>query len=403
MLARVRTHEKLIALCGATFIVMAGQGVQSPVLPLYAKAFGVGTTLVGLTVSIFAVARLMFNLPAGMVADRFGRRAILVTGPVLTSIGMFGSAFAGSIWTLMAWRFVAGAGSALYMGGAMVYLIDIAQPHQLTRYVATNQWALSLGVAMGPGLGGLVADRWGLSAPFAMVGVMTLVAAAYTMLRLPETLGLRSTAEGAADSRADSNTATARSIALSRPFLLLAFVSLTIFIIRGGMRGTLLPLYADEAIGWGPREVGLVFTGTGLITLFTLPPSARAADAIGRRWVIIFSGVVAGIGCLVIAGSATAIGFVLGNIVLSLGTGTAGPAPAAFVADITPSHLRGVMVGWYRSAGDVGVIIGPLLLGLIADQVSIAAAMVVAGVLVATAGAAFFIGNAGHPAAGRQR
>ena len=67
---------------------------------------------------------------------------------------------------------VAGAGSAFYMSGAMIYLIDIAPPEKRTRYVATNQWALSVGVALGPGVGGVIADARGLSAPFTVVAVL---------------------------------------------------------------------------------------------------------------------------------------------------------------------------------------------------------------------------------------
>ena len=420
---RFRAEEKLFVLCGATFIVMAGQGIVSPVLALYAREFGVGTTMVGLTVTVFALARLLLNIPAGMVADRFGRRVILVGGPVITAVGMIGSGLAGDIWTLLAWRSVAGAGSALYMGGAMVYLIDIAKPEQLSRYVATNQWALSLGVALGPGLGGLVAERWGLAAPFLVVGATAAAAGVYTLVRLPETLDRTSTgpADGAADGapvgaaggdraddRADDRSGgsappqTVRGLALSRPFLLLALVSMTIFVTRAATRGTLMPLRADEAIGWGPREIGLVFTATGALTLFTLMPAARAADSIGKRWVILFSGVTAGIGTLIVAGTSGAAAFVIGNVVMSLGTGTAGPAPAAFVADITPAHLRGMLVGLYRSAGDLGIILGPVLLGLLADRTSIALSMTVAGCLVAGAAVLFFFGNATHPAAGRR-
>jgi MFS family permease len=60
---------------------MAGQGVTGPVLPLFARDFGVATSTVGLTITFFALARLIFNLPAGYMADRFGRRLLLVGGP----------------------------------------------------------------------------------------------------------------------------------------------------------------------------------------------------------------------------------------------------------------------------------------------------------------------------------
>ena len=397
IITRLRDAQELIILCGTTFLVMAGQGVVSPILPLYAKDFGVGATMVGLTLTVFALARLIVNVPAGMIADRFGRRILLVGGPLLTSVGMFGSGQAGDIWELLAWRFVAGAGSAFYMSGAMIYLIDIAPPLKRTRYVATNQWALSVGIALGPGIGGLVGDAYGLSAPFHLVGVLAIFTAVYAGFRLPETRGSASEEEAASTEPPISTW----SFVTSRRFLLVAIATATIFMTRAGTRGTLMPLHADDALGWGPAEIGVVFTATGVMTLFTLMPSAWAADTIGRRNVICFSGVVAGIGALVVGLFASPTGFVIGNVVMTLGTGTAGPAPAAYVAEIAPPERRGLAVALYRSAGDIGFLSAPPLLGLLSEATSLPTALVVSGAVVAIGGLAFFLGSAGDPAAGR--
>ena len=365
---------------------MAGQGVVGPVLPLYARDFGVSATMVGLTLTVFALARLILNIPAGLIADRLGRRVLLIGGPILTSIGMFGSGFAGDIWSLLIWRFVAGAGSAFFMSGALIYLIDIAPPDLRARYVATNQWALSVGVALGPGIGGLVAERWGLAAPFHLVGVIALFAAVYAVFRLPETR--RSSSPERKD---ESPAREAARIARSGPFLAIAFVTGTIFMTRAGTRATLVPLHADETLAWGPGELGLVFTVTGVMTLFTLWPATWATENIGRASVILFSGMTAALGTFVIGSSSTPMWFVLGNVILTLGTGTAGPAPAAFVADLFPERMRGLGVGLYRSAGDVGFVLGPPALGWLSDNASMSVAFQTAGCLVGAAGVYFVL------------
>ena len=365
---------------------MAGQGVVGPVLPLYARDFGVSATMVGLTLTVFALARLILNIPAGLIADRLGRRVLLIGGPILTSIGMFGSGFAGDIWSLLIWRFVAGAGSAFFMSGALIYLIDIAPPDLRARYVATNQWALSVGVALGPGLGGLVAERWGLAAPFHLVGVIALFAAVYAVFRLPETR--RSSSPELKD---ESPAREAARIARSGPFLAIAFVTGTIFMTRAGTRATLVPLHADETLAWGPGELGLVFTVTGVMTLFTLWPATWATENIGRASVILFSAMTAALGTFVIGSSSTPMWFVLGNVILTLGTGPAGPAPAALVADLFPERMRGLGVGLYRSAGDVGFVLGPPALGWLSDNASMSVAFQTAGCLVGAAGGYFVL------------
>jgi multidrug resistance protein len=397
LLTRLRASEELIVLCFATFLVMAGQGVVSPVIPLYAKDFGVSAAAVGLTLTVFALARLIVNVPAGIIADRYGRRILLVGGPIITSVGMIGSGLADSIGELLVWRFVAGAGSAFYMSGAMIYLIDIAAPEQRTRYVAINQWALTVGFALGPGIGGLVGDRYGLAMPFYVVGVMGIVTAVYAVVRLPETRDQAA----ADDPAADGESMSTWSFVSSRRFLLVAVASATIFMTRAGTRGTLMPLHADDALGWGPAEIGVVFTVTGLMTLFTLMPAAWAADHISRRFVIGFSGVFAGLGAALAGWFVAPVGFVLGNVVMSLGTGTAGPAPAAYVADIAPPGKRGIAVAMYRSAGDVGFLAAPPLLGLLAEATSLSTALVVSGSIVALGGVVFVVGSRADEAAGR--
>ena len=394
----IRHNQELVVLCGATFLVMAGQGVVSPIIPLYASDFGVSATMVGLTLTVFALARLILNVPAGLIADRYGRRVLLVGGPLLTAIGMFGSGQADGIWVLLAWRFVAGAGSAFYMSGAMTYLIDIAPPEKRTRYVATNQWALSVGVALGPGVGGLIADAYSLSTPFTVVAVLAVVTSIYAAFRLPETRDRALEEQAAAEAAPPVST---WAFVRSTPFLLVGLSTMTIFMTRAGTRGTLMPLHASEVLGWGPAEVGLVFTLTGLLTLTTLLPAAWAADHIGRRSVVLFSGVFAGLGAVLAGSLATPFGFVLGNIVMSLGTGTAGPAPAAYVADIAPPGRRGMAIAMYRSAGDVGFLAAPPLLGLLSEVTSIGFTLGVGGTLAAVGGIVFFVGSLGDHRAGK--
>ena len=109
----------------------------------------------------------------------------------------------------------------------------------------------------------------------------------------------------------------------------------------------------------------------------------------------------AGAGAMMVGTLSGATGFVIGNVVMTLGTGTAGPAPAAYVADIAPAGKRGMAIALYRSAGDVGFLAAPPLLGLLSEATSLQTALIVSGGIVATSGVLFFVGSRGDPAAGR--
>lgn len=361
-------HEQLLMISISTVLVMAGQGVIAPVLPLFAEEFGVGAAAIGLTLSFFALARLILNVPLGVLSDRYGRRMLLIAGPLVTAVGMVGSGLSPSIEVLLAWRFVAGAGSAMYMTGAQIYLTDISTPENRARFIGTNQGALLFGTSMGPAIGGLLAEFWGIRVPFHVVGAAAMVATVYAYLRLPETKHL---AHAAPPPRAPEGDEKQRrpwlQFLLSRDFFAVSWVTLMVFFTRTASRQTIMPLMAVAAFGMGAGALGVLFTVMSVVNLVLIPPAAMIADRFGRKAAIVPSGLTVALGLAIMAMS-TGLGvFVAGAMVLALGTSIAGPAPAAYAADIAPPHLRGLAMGLYRSSGDIGFLIGPIILGMVAD------------------------------------
>ena len=388
----LREHEQLLMISISTVLVMAGQGVISPVLPLFAKNFGVGAAMIGLTLSFFALARLILNVPLGVLSDRYGRRLLLISGPLVTAVGMYGSGFAGDITQLLAWRFVAGAGSAMYMTGAQIYLTDISTPATRARFIGTNQGALLLGIAVGPAIGGIVAEFYGLRAPFILVGTMALVATAYAYWRLPETRHLAPPPPPPVEVIAGQKRPRRAwvTFVMSKDFIAVAFITMAIFFTRTASRQTVIPLMAVEDLAFSEGSLGLLFSAVAVLNTILIAPSAVIADKWGRKAAIVPSGLLVAVSLLLVGISTTTVVFVIGNLALGVATAMAGPAPAAYAADISPPHLRGLGMGLYRSSGDFGFMVGPPLLGAIADGTSYQFALAVNAALIAVA-ALFFL------------
>jgi MFS family permease len=366
----------------STVLVMAGQGVIAPVLPLYARSLGVTIAAVGLALGIFGLARLILNVPIGVLSDRYGRRFVLLAGPLVVAVGMVGSGLARTLPLLLVARFVAGAGSAMYMTGAQLYLIDISTPANRTRFIATNQGALLTGVAIGPGIGGLLAEAYGLRMPFYVVGGGAVVAGLYALWRIPETnQPHQRTSRGADHARWRDTLRFATSV----DFLTVCFVGLAIFSVRLGARGTLMPLLGYTKFDLSPAQVGGVLTVTAVVGLAFIAPAAFLADRFGRKAVITPAGIVSAGGIVLMAVAPSAAWLVVGACLSTFGTTFAGAAPAAYVGDISPAHLRGLSMGLYRSAGDLGFVLAPPLLGLLADHTSIGWAMISNAALMAFA------------------
>lgn len=382
----MKKYEQLIAICISTVLVMAGQGIVSPILPLYADSFGVSTSLVGATVTAFGLARLLTNVPAGIIADRSGRRKLLIGGPLVSAVGMFGSGLANTIWVLLGFRFVAGLGSALYMTGATIYLLDIALPEQRGRFIAVNQGALLVGVGFGPALGGLIADRCDLSMPFYVVAVAGVLTAVYSFFRLPETWT-------AAETGAEKETTTAQTsrwaLLRSHDFLLVGLVTVGVFSVRAGVRQTLVPLQLSESFGLKVDELGVLFTALGMIGVLLIWPAGAATDRFGRKMIIVPTATLIAVGIGIVAVADSLPLFIVGLTMSAFGSSITGPAPAAYVADLVSEDQRGAAMGLYRTFGDIGVVVSPVLSGLLADAVSISFAIGVNAVFMGIAAAAF--------------
>ncbi len=380
-------NERLLMITVSTVLVMSGQGVITPVLPLFAAQFGAGVASVGLTLSIFGLARLLLNVPLGLLSDRYGRRVLLVAGPLVSGVGMFGSGLAADIPQLLGWRFIAGAGSAMYMTGAAIYLADISTPANRGHFVATNQGALLVGVSLGPAIGGLVAESYGLRAPFLLVGLAALVASLYGYVRLPETRPAQ--AEGRdADGHAPGARSWVRRLGATN-FLAVSAVTASVFLTRAAGRMTLMPLLASAGFGYSAGDLGVLFAAMALINLLGLAPAALLTDRIGRKWAIVPSGLVVALGLALMAGAASSVQFLTAALVVAIGTTFWGPAPAAYATDLAAPELRGLALGLNRSAGDAGMVLGPVLLGALADATSIGWALAANALIVLLASVGF--------------
>ncbi len=389
-------------ICVSSASIMLGQGVVTPILPLFADELGISTVAVGLTLSVFAFARVLLNIPVGILCDQYGCRLALVGGPVVTTVGMVGSGFAEGLSPLLFWRFLAGAGSAMYAMGAQVYLAEIAPPESRARFVSMNHGALLIGVSVGPALGGLTAEGLGLRAPFFIVGAIAGLTSVYAWFGLPE-MQERSTMLAASHDASEKGTQSReagreekeaspgesgawRHLLFSRDFFAVCLVGFTLFGTRAGSRNTLMPLIGDEEFGLTVGSIGLLFAVLSLLGFLFLLPSAAVSDNHGRKWAIVpgMSSLVVGVAVMAFAPGAAL--FVAGSLLLGIGAGMAGPVVATCVVDIAPAELRGVAIGMYRTVSDMGNVLGPIVLGFLADSMSVRTAMAVNAL-----GAAFIV------------
>lgn len=385
--------RSFLALCALILVNQMGFGIITPVLPAYARSFGLDASSVGLVIGIYGFARFLANVPAGQLAERRGRRQVLIVGTVITSIASALIATATSLPLLLAYRLLAGLGAATVLTGGQIMVGDIATPENRGRMMSTYQGFFLVGVGLGPAPGGILADQFGLRAPFVAYAIFSALACVLAMLVIRETKPEGSSAATAAvASNASSADGTRiRATLLSSPFLLIGAVSFVQFFARTGAVFTAVPLLGIDRAGLTASQIGYAMAGVNLLNIATLYPSGQLADRVGRKLAIAPATLVCGLAMLLWGRATDYPSFILAAAVWGLGSGISGPSPAAYVADLAPADLRGRIFGYFRSVSDFGYIIGPLLIGAMIDRFGYATPLMATAVMFLISGAAFWL------------
>ena len=390
--------RSFIAVCALILVNQLGFGIITPVLPSYARSFGLDPSHIGLVIGIYGFARFIANVPAGQLAERRGRRQVLVLGTAITSIASALIATADSLPQLLAYRLLAGLGAATVITAGQIMVSDLSTPENRGRMMSVYQGFFLFGVGLGPTPGGLLADYFGLRAPFVAYAVFSAAACVLSMLVIRETkptevLRAPNIDHLAATSNtlAEVDRAVLRQTLTSRAFLLIGFVSFAQFVGRTGAVFTVVPLLGRELVGLSASQIGYALSIVSLLNLLTIYFSGMFADRFGRKPVIAPATVVGGIGLAVFAFSSSYPMFMLSAAIWGFGSGISGPAPAAYVADLAPNEVRARVFGYFRSVSDAGYIVGPFALGAIASRFGYEVPLLLTAGMIVAAGALFWV------------
>ena len=163
--------------------------IYLPALPMLTQALGAPMRAAQLTMSALILAFGLAQMVWGPVADRVGRRPVLLLGLTCYCAASTGAALAGSIEALVVWRALQGAALAAAVVCARSIVRDLYEPEQGAQVMALALSGLGLIALGGPLAGGLLAAAWGWRAPLVLVALAGLLTLGFVAWRLPETLG----------------------------------------------------------------------------------------------------------------------------------------------------------------------------------------------------------------------
>jgi MFS family permease len=384
MKALLTRNPIVLPVYAPTLLLAIGGGMLTPILPLYAASFGASYALIGLVLGSRGLGTILGDLPAGMLIRRVGQRRLMMIGLVCIALCGLAMSTAQALWMLILYGLLEGMGGALWNISRHAYLTDAAPPGQRGRAIATFGGIFRTGNLIGQALGGLLGAWLGLRAPFAVYAVIALVT-----LIFPALFGVDGAHHQAHKAGHGHSVNLWHVIRDNYKVLLSAGVGqLFAQMIRSG-RNIVVPLYGADVLGLSVQSVGLVMSISSTIDALMFFPAGHIMDRFGRKYAYVSCFLIQGIGMTLIPFTTSFALLTLATSLIGFGNGLGSGTMMTLGADLAPKDAMGEFLGVWRLIGDGGALGGPLLVGSLADLLSLTPAifaiaiigMIAAGIL----------------------
>ncbi|MCT1452837.1 MFS transporter [Corynebacterium sp. p3-SID1145] len=352
-------HE-IWVLVSAAFLIALGYGLIAPIIPQFAESFGVPLAAAAAVVSVFSAARLVGAPGAGWLVDKLGSRKIYLSGLVIVAVTTALVAVAQEYWHMLALRFLAGLGSTMFTISAQALIVKVAPPQIRGRASSTYATAFLLGNIIGP-IAGAGLSFLGMRWPFVIYGIGVGLAAFVVWARLPK-------------SDRDVDRAARPPMRLNEALAHPSYRSLLASMfsqgwVNMGVRVAILPLFAASVFTHGGAMAGLALAAFAAGNAVTLQFSGRLADEIGRK-PMINSGLATTVVATATLGFATSFWPLIALSALAgVGGGLLVPSQQATLADIIGNDRSGgKALSLFQMCGDAGQVLGPIVIGALAQS-----------------------------------
>ncbi len=355
------------------FCVAVGFGVLVPVLPVFARSFGVDNFQVGAVVSAFALMRLACSPFCGRLIALFGERLVLAVGIYVVAVSSGLAGISTSYGQLLVLRGLGGIGSAMFTVSATTLLLTSVRHELRGRAAGFFQAGFLIGGMAGPAIGGLL-SAISITAPFFFYAA-TLAVAGTVGLLLLRTRSARD------DGAPVLPVRPLGEVLRDRRFQAACLVNLGQGWSSFGVRSALVPVLVVEVLGRDTSWTGIAFTCAAVVQTVAVGPAGRFVDTVGRRPAMVLGTALAAVSILAVAFAPNIAVLIAVLCVYGVSAAFLGTAPAASVGDAAGAR-GGTPVAIFSMSSDVGAILGPLVAGFLADQVGYPVAFAVGAALL---------------------
>ncbi len=375
------------------FMIIFAFSMLQSFLPRFAQQLDPTGILVGFTVSSYFFARAFIELPAGFISDRIGRRKPIVLGMALTAVGSFISVLgSSSIYFLIIGLSIWGLGAALFFTNNTALIIDLFQPSQRGTALGTFQGLEFIGSSAGAPVGGFLIEAFNqmlgsetsgrvqTTAYISMFYVTgTIMIPSFLMALLSR--GLKQVDVKPRGPSTHVPIKEALNGLRNRGLLATCIASFSRMFVMRGIAATVFSLYLNLYLGIG---FGLIGTILGIRTLgmcLTTIASGHLSDRIGRKPLILTGLLIESLALYLYTLASVELMIPLAFID-GVGSGMISALLVALMSEqVIPEH-RGGAVGLFRTFLDFGAVVGPVIMVIIMESLSVYASFYFGAVLL---------------------
>jgi MFS family permease len=367
-------------------------GLERSTLPLVGRQeFGLGSSAGVLSFIVaFGVVKAFTNLAAGTLAQRIGRRRLLIAGwAVALPVPLLIHVAPSWGWIVVA-NALLGINQGLAWSMTVVMKIDLVGPRRRGLALGLNEAAGDGGVALAAGLSGLLAADFAARDVLVVAGaIIAVLGLLFSVLLVRDTaahVALEQAGQADADEAPPGLGAAFAQASYRLPALRSCSQAGLVNNLNDGLAWGLVPLFL-AAHGASVEDVGLVAAVYPGVWAIAQVATGHWSDRAGRKPLIVAGMLVQAAALAILAGSDGRLAIAtISAVLLGLGTALVYPTLIAAMSDAVPPVARAPVVGVYRFWRDLGYAIGAVIAGTVADALGYGGAIAIVAALTAASG-----------------
>jgi MFS family permease len=353
-------RRNLLILFIAGLLFWSSMASLLPTLPLYVEYIGGSKQQIGTVMGSFAIGLLLFRPKLGKMADKQGRKIVLLIGLTVATITPLGYLFVKSIPLLMVLRVFHGISVAAFTTGYLALVADLAPADKRGEVIGYMSLINPLGLAIGPTLGGYLQAASGYP-------ILFLVASELALGGLLCVVHVNHTREPTLQNNQEHRKFW--QILMSPKVRIPTFIMLIVGLVFGTL-STFVPLYIKETqVDLNP---GLFYTAAAISSFSTRMVTGKASDRLGRGLFVTIALVFYGVSMIMLWKADSTSSFLLAAVVEGVGGGTLIPMVSTMMADRSQPEERGRTFAMCITGFDLGIALAGPLLGLVAEELGYA-------------------------------